>query len=229
MRGQKSFSAFSEAFRLLLTSILFIGRRRPIQVVVVTSPGPSEGKSTVASNLALAFAETGRTALVIDCDMVRPRQHEILAVPNESGLGDLLAASEPLDARSVMTAIREGQMPGVSVMPFGAPETGASANLLHSRRFPELIALARERFDIILIDTPPMLYMADSRIVGSLADGVMLVVRARQTQRDAAMKAGRQLTADGVPVLGVALNDWNPRLDGYYSAYDYSKYYETNR
>lgn len=225
VRGQSTFSAFSEAFRLLLTSILFIGRRRQLQVVVVTSPGPSEGKSTVVSNLALAFAESGRSVLVIDCDMVRPRQHEILGVGKESGLGSLLAATEPLDTRSVMLAIREGKAPGVHVMPFGETESGASANLLHSKRFPELISLVRERFDVILIDTPPMLYMADSRIVGSLADGVMLVVRARQTLRDAAMKAGRQLAADGVPVLGVALNDWNPRLDGYYSSYDYSRYY----
>lgn len=229
LRSSSSFAAFAEAFRLLLTSILFIGQRRQMQVVVVTSPGPSEGKSTVVSNLALAFAETGRSVLVLDCDMARPRQHEILDVPNEYGLGSLLAGSEPLDARAVMLAIRSGQTTGVHVMPFGDPDGGASATLLHSRRFPELITLVRERFDVVLIDTPPMLYMADSRIVGSLADGVMLVIRARQTLREAAVKAGRQLAADGVPVLGVALNDWNPKLDGYYSAYDYSKYYERSR
>jgi len=223
--GPKSYSSYAEAFRLLLTSILFAGRHGKTQVLVVTSPSPSEGKSTVVSNLAAAYAETGRSVLVIDCDMARPRQHEILAIPNESGLGALLAQTDSLDARSVSLAIRGTQLPGVNVLPFGDPEGGASANLLHSKRFPELIDLARERFDVVLIDTPPMLYMADSRIVGSLADGVVLVIRARRTMREAAVKAARQLAADGVPVLGVALNDWNPKFDGYYSSYDYARYY----
>ncbi len=228
-RNPRAFSHFAEAFRLLLTSLLFIGQRRPIQVLVVTSPGPSEGKSTVISNLALAYAETGRSVLVIDCDMARPRQHEILSIPNQAGLGSLLAGIEPLDARSVMLAISTSKVSGVNVLPFGDPEGGASANLLHSKRLPELLSFARERFDVVLIDTPPMLYMADSRIVGSLADGVLLVIRARQTQRDAGMKAARQLAADGVPVLGAVLNDWNPKLAGYYSVYDYSRYYEKSR
>src|SRR6202012_5900014 len=80
-----SHSSAAEAFRLLLTSILFIGRRRPVKVLGLTSPGPSEGKSTVVLNPAVAYAETGRSVLVIDCDMARPHQHEILAVPNEFG------------------------------------------------------------------------------------------------------------------------------------------------
>jgi Mrp family chromosome partitioning ATPase len=99
---------------------------------------------------------------------------------------------------------------------------------MHSRRLPELIAVARESFDVVLIDTPPMLYMADSRIMGSVADGVVLVVRARQTLRESAVRAGRQLAEDGVPVLGVALNDWNPRLAGYYPGYDF-RYYEQGK
>jgi len=223
--GPKSYSSYAEAFRLLLTSILFAGRHGKTQVLVVTSPSPSEGKSTVVSNLAAAYAETGRSVLVIDCDMARPRQHEILAIPNQSGLGTLLAQTDALDAQAMSLAICGAHIPGVKVIPFGDPEGGASANLLHSRRFPELIELARARFDVVLIDTPPMLYMADSRIVGSLADGVVLVIRARRTMREAAVKAARQLAADGVPVLGVALNDWNPKFDGYYSSYDYARYY----
>jgi len=227
-RNPKAYSSVAESFRLLLTSILFIGQRRRIQVLVVTSPGVAEGKSTIASNLAVAFAETGRSALVIDCDMARPRQHEILAIPNKFGLAGLLKETERLDARSVMLAIHSTEIPGVSVMPFGNPEGLATASLMHSRRLPELIAVARESFDVVLIDTPPMLYMADSRIMGSVADGVVLVVRARQTLRESAVRAGRQLAEDGVPVLGVALNDWNPRLAGYYPGYDF-RYYEQGK
>ena len=106
----------------------------------------------MVSNLAAAYAETGRSVLVIDCDMARPRQHEILAIPNESGLGALLAQTDSLDARSVSLAICGAQIPGVKVIPFGDPEGGASANLLHSKRFPELIDLVRETFDVVLID-----------------------------------------------------------------------------
>ncbi len=228
-RAPQFFSSFAESFRLLLTSILFAAQRRAVQILVITSPGASEGKSTIVSNLALAYAETGRSVLVIDCDMARPRQHEILTIPNETGLGCLLAEPATLDAHALTLAIRGTDVPGVHLMPFGDPAGGPSANLLHSKRLPELIRLVRERFDIVLIDTPPMLYMADSRIVGSLADGVLLVIRARQTLRESAVIAARQLAADGVPVLGVALNDWNPKAAGYDSVYDYSKYYEKGR
>ena len=218
-------SLVAEAFRVILTSLLFIGKRRPTQVMVVTSPGVSEGKTRVLSNLAVAYAETGRSVLVIDGDMRRPRLHEIFGISNESGLAGLLAQTESLDARSIFTATQRFQTSGVSVLPSGKPEV-ATSNLLHSKRLPELIALAREQFDIVLIDTPPMLHIADSRVVGSLADGVILVIRSRQTSRDAAITARRQLAEDGVPVIGIALNDWNPKVAGYYSTYDYAKYYE---
>ena len=225
----KAYSTVAESFRLLLTSILFVGRRHAVQVLVVTSPNPSEGKSTVVSNLAVAYAETGRRVLVIDSDMARPRLHQILGVANDCGLGELLSEATPLDGHSLMRAIHPTEIPGVSVIPFGDADGASSANLMHSLRLPELVDLARECFDVVLIDTPPMLYMADSRIVGSLADGVLLVVRARQTLRESAVKAGRQLAEDGVPFLGVALNDWNPRLAGYYSAQEYAGYYDKDR
>jgi capsular exopolysaccharide synthesis family protein len=218
-------SLVAEAFRVILTSLLFIGKRRPTQVMVVTSPGVSEGKTTVLSNLAVAYAETGRSVLVIDGDMRRPRLHEIFGISNELGLAGLLAHTESLDARSIFTATQRFQTTGVSVLPSGKPEV-ATSNLLHSKRLPELIALAREQFDIVLIDTPPMLHIADSRVVGSLADGVILIIRSRQTSRDAAITARRQLAEDGVPVIGIVLNDWNPKVAGYYSTYDYAKYYE---
>jgi capsular exopolysaccharide synthesis family protein len=221
-------SVVAEAFRLMLTSLLFIGRKRPAQVMVVTSPGASEGKTTVVSNLALAYAETGRSVLVIDCDMRRPRVHEVFGIPNEGGLAELLAESEPLQPRSLLLASSRCGIICIDILPSGDP-AGAAANLLHSKRLPELIALAREQFDVVLIDTPPMLDIADSRIVGSLADGVVLVIRSRRTQRDSAVMARRQLAEDGVPVFGVVLNDWDPKFAGYYSIYDYSKYYETSQ
>ncbi len=220
-------SAMAEAFRSILTSILFTGRRQAAQVLVVASPGASEGKTTVTSNLALAFAEANRSVLLIDCDMRRPRLHDVFNVPNKVGLAGALADKSPMEARSLFLHLHGTDKPGVTVLPSGTLDSGA-ANLLHSRRFEELIALAREHFDIVLLDTPPLLQLADARIVGALADGVVLVVRAGQTMRDSAVAARQQLEEDGIPVLGVVLNDWDPKAVGYYG-YEYygHSYYST--
>jgi capsular exopolysaccharide synthesis family protein len=225
---RRSPSAVAESFRLMLTSLLFMGRRRPAQVMVITSPSPAEGKTTVVSNLAMAYAETGRSVLVIDCDMRRPQIHDVFGIPDETGLADLLLEQEPLEPRSLMLAARRCGITCINILPAGNA-AGAASNLLHSKRLPELISLAREQFDVVLIDTPPMLDIADSRIVGSLADGIILVIRSRRTERDSAIMARRQLTEDGLPIFGVVLNDWDPKFAGYYSVYDYSKYYEKSQ
>ena len=112
------------------------------------------------------------------------------------------------------------------MLPSGSLETGA-ASLLHSVRLNELMALAREQFDAVLIDTPPMLHLADARIVGALADGVLLVVRSGHTSRDAAISVKRRLEQDGIAVFGTVLNDWNPKAAGYYGYESYSQYYSS--
>jgi len=221
---QRSQSLAAEAFRVILTSLLYIGRRRAAQVIVVGSPGASEGKTTVISNLAMGLAETNRSVLVIDCDMRRPRLHALFDVANETGLAALLARREPLEARDLVMAAQSTKFAGVSVLPSGKLDTGA-ASLLHSVRLQELIALAREQFHAVLIDTPPMLHLADARIVGALADGVLLVVRSGHTSRDSAISVKRRLEQDGIPVLGSLLNDWNPKAAGYYGYESYSQYY----
>jgi len=223
---QRSQSLAAEAFRVILTSMLYIGRKRLAQVVVVGSPGASEGKTTVISNLAMGLAETSRSVLVIDCDMRRPRLHALFEVSNETGLASLLAGREPLCARDLVTAVQSTKFAGVSVLPSGSLETGA-ASLLHSVRLNELMALAREQFDAVLIDTPPMLHLADARIVGALADGVLLVVRSGHTSRDAAISVKRRLEQDGIAVFGTVLNDWNPKAAGYYGYESYSQYYSS--
>lgn len=219
-------SLAAEAFRAILTSLLYIGRKRPAQVLVVGSPGPSEGKTTVLANLAMGFAETSRSVLAIDCDMRRPRLHSVFDVSNEGGLSELLAKREPLDARHLVVTVQTTKYPGICVLPSGSLETGA-ASLLHSPRLAELIALAREQFDVVLIDTPPLLHMADARIAGALADGALLVVRSGRTTRDAALSVRRKLTEDGIPVLGSVLNDWNPKAAGYYGYESYQHYYSS--
>ena len=223
---QNGQSLVAEAFRVTLTSILFVARRQRLQVVLVGSPGPAEGKTTVLANLAACWAEINRSVLVIDGDLRRPRLHRIFDVPNETGLADLLRQRDPLTPHTLFEATRPSKVAGVSVLPSGEAGKGIP-NLLHSPRLPELIALARKSFDIILIDSPPILHISDSRVIGSMTDGVVMVVRCGKTSRDAAVAAKRQLTEDGIPVIGVALNDWNPRITGYYRYESYRNYYSS--
>jgi len=223
---RKSQSLTAEAFRALLTSILYAGRKRRSDVLVIASPGAGEGKTTVISNLALAFAETNRSVLLIDCDTRKPKLHRIFDVPNDSGLLELLAEKEPLNAGVTFRRWRSTRFSGIYLLPSGVESEGSQA-LLHSQRLDELIELGRQQFDVVLIDTPPMMHLADARIVSSLVDGVVLVVRSGQTSRESAVSVNRRLIEDGIPVFGVVLNDWNPRAAGYYGYEAYADYYKS--
>ena len=223
-RGNRSLSA--EAYRALLTSILYSAKKRRSNVLIVGSPGAGEGKTTVAANLGLAFAESNRSVLLIDCDMRRPRLHWVFDVPNERGLVEILGRPEPLDGREMFSEWRATRFPGVSLVPSGRDVEHSQA-LLHSRRFAELLELARAQFDIVIIDTPPMMHLADARIVGALADGVVLVVRSGQTSRESAASVTSRLNEDGIPIFGVVLNDWNPKAAGYYGYESYAQYYQS--
>jgi polysaccharide biosynthesis transport protein len=223
---RKSQSLTAEAFRALLTSILYIGRKRRCNVLIVASPGAGEGKTSVVSNLAMAFAETNRSVLLIDCDTRKPKLHRVFDVPNDSGLLELLAEKEPLDPAGIVRHWKTTRFPGVCLVPSGL-ETESSQALLHSERLRELLDLARRQFDVVLIDTPPMMHLADARIVGALVDGVVLVVRSGQTSRESAVSVKNRLAEDGIPVLGVVLNDWNPKAAGYYGYESYDHYYKS--
>jgi len=222
-------SLIAESFRATLTSILLSGQNgeRP-RVIALTSAGPSEGKTTAASNLAIALAETNRRVLLIDADMRRPRLHEVFELPNEEGLSTLLQMKEPLKGRALPAAVQETEVPGLFVLTSGPPSVHAS-NLMYSPRLPELLELFREEFDTVLVDTPPMLHLADARLMARYCDTVILVVRAGKTSRDTALAARQRFLEDGTPILGTILVDWSPGRNGvgYGSKYydGYSKYY----
>ncbi len=218
-------SMVSEAFRAVLTSILFSGENgdRP-RVMVLTSPNPSEGKSTVASNVAIALAEVRQRVLLIDADLRKPRQHEILHLANERGLSDLLRDQEEMTGELLGSAVQPTMVPGLYAMPSG-PAAASATTLLYSGRMKQLIATASEEFDAVLIDTPPMLQIPDARVLGRMSDAVILVVRAGRTSREAAQAARQRFSEDGTKVLGAVLNDWNPKKNGGYGYRYYDKYY----
>jgi receptor protein-tyrosine kinase len=206
---QKKPSVLADSFRSTLASILYTGENgnRP-RVIALTSASPQEGKTTVASNLALALAEIGRRVLLIDGDLRKPRLHEIFRASNVWGLSDLLEGTKPpegLETMVVGTSYRD-----LYLLPAGSVSSSIS-NLLHSPRVVELLQRMRQQFDMVIIDTPPMLQMPDARVLGKLTDGVILVVRSARTAKETAAAAGQRLAEDGTRVLGTVLNEWDPR------------------
>jgi capsular exopolysaccharide synthesis family protein len=215
---QRKPSMMAESFRAALTSILFagqntaLGAERP-KALVFTSAGPGEGKSTLVSNMATALAEINQRVLLIDADTRKPRQHSIYGVGNERGLTTLLLDGTVRPSE----VIAESAVPGVAVLPAG-PGVASATNLLYGNAMVKLLEELRGEYDVVLIDTPPMLQIPDARILARMAGGVILVLRAGKTTRDAAKAMRNQLQQDGTKIIGTILNDWNPKASpgGYY-------------
>ncbi|MBE0659129.1 MAG: polysaccharide biosynthesis tyrosine autokinase [Bryobacteraceae bacterium] len=223
--AERRLSVLAESFRSMLTSILFSGNGdgRP-KALVVTSANPSEGKTTVATNLSIAIAETGMRVLLIDGDTRKGRIDKVFGVENDEGLTSVLRNPR----RDWRELVQETQFANLSVLTTG-PGVAGPSNFLHARQFPAVMQEIREEYDMVVIDTPPALQIPDARLIGRLADGIILVVRAGQTTRDAAIAVSERLRQDGVTLLGTVLNDWDPKNSpaGYYGYYNkgYKKYY----
>jgi polysaccharide biosynthesis transport protein len=219
-------SLLLESFRLTMTSLMLMFRNCP-RVLVVTSPGPGEGKTTIAANLAMAMAEAGRRVLVMDLDLRRPQIHEVFELPNDRGFTDLIRGQDlPLRITEDHPAILRTSYPHVSVLPAGQISLGEIGEVFHSPRVAGLLRQLRECFDVIIVDTPPMLQFSESRMAGSLADGALLVLRSGHTDRDSALAARQQLAHDRIELLGTILNDWDPKQAGAASA-KYGSYYSS--
>ena len=217
-------SMVAESFRATLSSILFSGDGgdRP-RVIVVTSAKPSEGKTTVASNLALSLAEINRKVLLIDADLRRPKVHSLFGIGTDWGLRDMLTGEDA--PAGVDTAWISSGHPDLYLLPVGMPASGVSS-LLYSPRLEAIIERARKDFDTVIIDTPPMIQISDARVIARMADGVVLVVRSNFTTRDTAVAASRRFVEDGTRIIGTVLNAWDPNSTvGYGYGYDYKKIY----
>ena len=226
MSGGQTFSIGIEAFRNLRTSLIWSDGGEALKTLVVTSAAPGEGKTLTAANLAVTLAYDGLRVLLVDCDIRRPRVHGLFRMPRSPGLMELLTASHHPsgDPVSGPDAIRDTSIAGLSVLTCGALPSNA-ANLLSSTRMRVLLDELREQYDIIVLDTPPVLATADAGIVASLTDGVLLVVRAGATDRNAAQRAYQQLANVGARVVGTVLNDPGGQVakeGDYYYPYDYA-------
>ena len=210
-------SPIAEAYRTLRTNIQFSSIDKKVQVVCVTSTGPGEGKSTVASNLAVVTAQSGKKTLLIDCDQRKPRQHKIFGVSNEKGLSNLLA-----DESTFAFAVQKTGVDNLLILSAGTKPPNPS-ELLSSSKMRNFIGSLRSSLDFIIIDTPPLLMVTDAQLLASYIDGYILTVASGEADRDAAAKAKELLNNVNGKVLGVVLNKINLNEKGYYGYY--GKYY----
>jgi succinoglycan biosynthesis transport protein ExoP len=236
------FSVGVEAFRMLRTSLVWCEQGDNMKTLVVTSAAPGEGKTLTSANLSVTFAHDGLRVLLVDCDVRRPRLHGLFQVPRSPGLMELLtpiygngsdvsksltfdpSAGRTDSGRPISDVIRSTTVRGLSLLTCGALPTNPSG-LLSGVRMRVLLQELAKSFDLVILDTPPVLATADAGILASLADGVLLVVRAGQTDRVAAKRAHHQLVNVGARVVGTVLNDPGGEVSqygDYYYPYDYA-------
>ena len=213
-------SVWDSSFQSVINSILFaLDEGKDQRLIAVSSPGPGEGKTTITANLGLVLSEIGHRVLLIDADLRRPSLHKALGIENEAGLADILSDSAPITSEGIQTYVRRASTGHLDVLTAGEPAI-RPFSLLHSRRTSELIEAVRKEYDLILIDTPPLLLVPESRILGRVTDWSILVFRSGKTTVDAALGAQQRMAEDGIPLLGTILNDCHPR----HSSYGYSSY-----
>lgn len=210
-------SPVSEAFRLLRTNIHFSGMDSPLRTLLVTSPNPLEGKTLVASNLAVVMAQAGHNVVVVEGDLRRPRLHRVFQVHPREGLTQSLLEGQA-DGR-----VQSTQVNGLRVLPSGELPPNP-AEILGSKRMQALLGRLKEQANIVLIDSPPVLPVADAAVLGASVDGVLLVVEAGKTRQHEVRQSVESLRRVGANVIGVVLNAV-PTSRGPYSHYHqtYSK------
>ena len=214
-------SPVSEAFRSLRTNIEYSSVDKQIQTVLITSSGESEGKSTVAANLAVVEAQVGKKVVLVDTDMRRPKVHVQVNTPNRMGLTDLIAGK--LSINEVLKPIETTD--NLSIITCGTIPPNP-AELLGSERMTEILKDLRERFDFIIIDTPPMI-VSDAQILSTKVDGLIFVIIPGQTKIIAAKRPLEELERIGARVLGVVANKIPKNRDYYYGGYNYYSPYSS--
>jgi succinoglycan biosynthesis transport protein ExoP len=212
-RDETSHSALSEAFRGLRTSILLSRARRPPRSLIFCSAEPGEGKTTVASNVAISLAQLGKRVLLVDGDMRRPSVHKLFDRSDRSGLVTYLAG-----LREWQKLVQPAGGSGLECLVSG-PIPPNPAELLSSDAMQSLIREATAIYDFVLIDSPPMLSIADGRILAAMVEGAILVTKESATPRELVQRAQGHVRDAGGHLIGVVLNGVHSSPDDYYYAY----------
>jgi len=214
-------SPIVEAYRVLRTNLQFSSIDTPTRTLLVTSAGPTEGKSVTLSNLAVVMAQSGRKVIAVDSDLRRPVLHKIFSLANSHGLTDAILDPNP----GVVEHLQPTVVENLWVLPSGTLPPNPS-ELLGSKRMEALIEELNGIVDVVLFDSPPSLVVTDAAILGTKVDGVVVVCDAGRTRRNEAERAAKELRRVGANLLGAVLNRLSGRRGGYYYYYRYY-YYES--
>ena len=211
-------SPISEAYRTLRTNIQFSSLDKELKVILVTSSGPGEGKSTTSANLAVVMAQSGKKTLLIDCDLRKPKLHRFFEDSNKVGLTNYIIGQATFEE-----AIKKTMVENLYLLSSGKRPPNPS-ELLNSNKMKQFIAILKENFDYIILDTPPIIMVTDAQILAQYADGCILVVASAQAERDAAIRAKLLLEKGDTKIIGVVLNKLDITSKKYYGHY-YQYYY----
>jgi capsular exopolysaccharide synthesis family protein len=204
-------SQFGEAFRRIRTQIFVSAQNTPPHTILITSAEQGEGKSMVSANLGFAIAQTGKSVIVVDCDLRKPSQHRIFTLTNKSGLSNILIQNRPLEE-----AVQVSKIPGLQVLTSG-PLPVNPAELLGSKQMEALIHLLMQQFDVVLLDTPSLLAVTDAALLVPYVDSVLLVVSRGESRDKAVRDAYKQLSEIHARSIGVVIN--HTEQDGQYYYY----------
>lgn len=223
VRGQKvqldPMSDVAESYRTIRTAIYFGAPEGKTKRILVTSPAPGDGKTTSASNLAIAMAQAGQRVLLMDCDFRKPMQHRIFGIEDGIGMTNVVAGQTSLGK-----AIKPTSTKGLYILPSG-PTPQNPSEILNGQAFAQIVTRLEEKFDHIVFDSPPVMPVTDARILGAFCDLTVIVLRAQKSTRRLSEHAVNSMLSVGSRILGVIVNDVPRRKDGYgYGYYSYGSY-----
>ena len=207
----------AEAYRVIRTSIQFAQAGKELKTIAITSCTPNEGKSMTIANLAIVLTQAGKSVLLIDCDMRNPTVHKNFNLSNKVGLSSCISMGT-----AVADAVQETAIEGLDALTAGVIPPNPS-ELLGSERMQNILQRAKEEYDYVLIDTPPVLPVTDSLVLGSMVDGLILVIDSGEIKVEMARDVKNQLVHSGANILGVVLNKVRSEHHGY--GYGYYYYY----
>ncbi|WP_138419850.1 CpsD/CapB family tyrosine-protein kinase [Aquibacillus sediminis] len=206
-------SPISEQYRTIRTNLQFSSVDTELRSMLITSSGPAEGKSSVVSNLAIVFAQQGKKVLLIDADMRKPTMHYTFRLDNRQGLSSVLVGETAL----AETVVNSG-VDNLDILSCG-PIPPNPSELLGSKAMGKMLKEAMANYDLVIFDTPPVLAVTDAQILANICDGVLMVVRSKKTEYEAAKKAQQSLEPAKAKMLGVVLNDREQKKSNYYYYY----------
>ena len=207
----------AEAYRVIRTSIQFAQAGKELKTIAITSCTPNEGKSMTVANLAIVLTQAGKSVLIMDCDMRNPTVHKNFNLSNKVGLSSCISMGT-----AVADAVQETGIEGLDALTAGVIPPNPS-ELLGSERMQNILQRAKEEYDYVLIDTPPVLPVTDSLVLGRMVDGLILVIDSGEIKVEMAREVKNQLVHAGANILGVVLNKVRSEHHGY--GYGYYYYY----